>query len=215
MDRDEAKEAAYEWIEKTFIDKIAYNLEEENDDYNLAEEIGFNEYQVDLDTCWVENIELADELNNMLYDDIQISFEKKSRNSGMVSFKLKEFRHEDMELILDLYETILHKHELQKMLMFLRGGTAWVRGLINNGWFIYDKEEREFWFFTPGFNVYDRKIEGEIGSFTIEVSLTGFIYVDDTTVMIQAENKYPDEPEIMKWIKEQIIRGKKPNASAS
>lgn len=215
MDRDEAKEAAYEWIEKTFIDKVAYDIEEDNDEYNLAEEIGFNEYQVDLDTCWAENVELADELNNMLYGDIQISFEKKSRNFGRVSFKMKDFRHEDMELILDLYETILHKHELQKTLMFLRGGTAWVRGLINDGWFIYDKEEREFWFFTPGFNVYDRKIEGEIGSFMLEVSLTGFKYIDDTSVMIQAKNKYSDEPEIMKWIKEQIILGKKPNTNAS
>ena len=215
MDRDEAREVAYDWIEKTFIDKIAYNFEEDNDEYNLAEEIGFNEYQVDLDTCWAENVELADELNNMLYGDIKISFEKKSRNSGRVSFRMKDFRHKDMELILDLYETILHKHELQKMLMFLRGGTAWVRGLINDGWFIYDKEEREFWFFTPGFNVYDRKIEGEIGSFTIEVSLTGFTYRDGIDVIIQAEKKYPDEPEIMKWIKEQVILGKKPNTDAS
>ena len=210
MDRDEARKAAYDWIEKTFIDKIARENEEDNNEYNLANEMGFNKYQVDLDTCWLENVGFADELLNMLYNDIQISFEKKSRNSGRVSFKIKNFRHEDMALILDMYETILHRHYLEKMLMLLRGGTAWVRGLINDGWFIYDKERRDFWFFTPGFNVYDRKIENEIGSFMLEVSLTGFEYIDDTTVLLQAEKKYPNEPEIMKWIKEQIILGKKP-----
>ncbi len=215
MDRDEAKEAAYEWIEKTFIDKIAYDIEEDSDEYNLAEEIGFNEYQVDLDTCWLENVEFADELNNMLYDDVKISFEKKSRNSGRVSFKMKEFRHEDMEIILELYENILQRHYLEKMLMFLRGGTAWVRGLINDGWFIYDREEREFWFFTPGFNVYDRKIENELGSFMIEVSLTGFENIGDVHVIYKVKETYPDEPEILKWIKEQFILGKKPNTSAS
>lgn len=216
MDRDEAREAAYNWIEKTFIDKIAYDIEENNDEYNLAKEIGFNEYQVDLDTCWLENVGFADELNNMLYDDIKISFEKKSRNSGRVSFKLKEFRHEDMEIILELYENILQRHYLEKMLMLLRGGTAWVRGLINDGWFIYDKERRDFCFFTPGFNVYDRKIENEIGSFMIEVSLTGFENIGgDVHVIRKVKEKYPDEPEILKWIIEQIIKGKKPNASAS
>ena len=144
MDRDEAREAAYSWIEKTFIDKIACENEEDKDEYNLADEMGFNKYQVDLDTCWLENVGFADELLNMLYDDIKISFEKKSRNSGRVSFKMKEFHHEDMEIILELYENILQRHYLEKMLMFLRGGTAWVRGLINDGWFVYDKERRDF-----------------------------------------------------------------------
>lgn len=95
MDREEAREIAYAWIEKTFIDNIAYDIEGDNDEYNLAKEIGFNEYQVDLDTCWLENVGFADELLNMLYDDIKISFEKKSGNSGKVSFKIKNFRHED------------------------------------------------------------------------------------------------------------------------
>ena len=97
MDRDEAREVAYDWIEKTFIDKIASENEEDIDEYNLAEEIGFNEYQVDIDSCWPENFELADELN-MLYDDIQISFEKKSRNSGRVFFKVKDFRYKKWSL---------------------------------------------------------------------------------------------------------------------
>ena len=117
------REAAYNWIEKTFIDKLAYENEEDTGDYNLAEEIGFNKYQVDLDTCWPENFEFADKLN-MLYDDIQISFDKKSRNSGSVSFKIKNFRHKDMELILELYESILHRHYLEKELIYLRGGTV-------------------------------------------------------------------------------------------
>lgn len=211
MDREEAREIAYAWIEKTFIDNIAYDIEGDNDEYNLAKEIGFNEYQVDLDTCWLENVGFADELLNMLYDDIKISFEKKSGNSGKVSFKIKNFRHEDMEIILELYENILQRHYLEKMLMLLRGGTAWVRGLINDGWFIYDKERREFWFFTPGFNVYDRKIEGKIGSFMIEVSLTGFENIGDVHVIHKVKEKYPDEPEILKWIIEQIIHGKKPH----
>ena len=95
--------------------------------------------------------------------------------------------------------------------MYLRAGTDWVRGLIKDGWFIYDKEEREFWFFILGFNVYNRKIDNEIGSFMIEVSLTGFYNVDYISVISQTEAKYPNEPEIMKWIKEQVILGKKPN----
>ena len=73
MDRDEAREAAYSWIEKTFIDKIACENEEDKDEYNLADEMGFNKYQVDLDTCWLENVGFADELLNMLYDDIKLA----------------------------------------------------------------------------------------------------------------------------------------------
>ena len=136
-----------------------------------------------------------------MLDDIQISFDKKSRNSGRVSFKIKNFRHKDMELILELYESILHRHYLEKELIYLRGGTVWVRGLINDGWFIYDRERREFCFFTPDLNIYDKKIENEIGSFMLEVSLTGFTYIDDNTVMLQVKSKYPDEPEIIRWIK--------------
>ncbi len=216
MNREEAKEAAYNWIEKTFIDKLVCENEENNDDYNLAYEMGFNKYQVDLDTCCLENIGFTDELLDMLYNDIKISFAKKSRNSGRVSFKIKDFCHEDMEIILELYENILQRHYLEKMLMLLRGGTAWVRGLINDGWFIYDKERRDFWFFTPGFNVYDRKIEEEVGCFMIEVSLTGFENIgSDVHVIHKIKEKYPDEPEILKWIKEQIILGKKPNTRTS
>ena len=206
MDIKEARDTAYNWIEETFIDKLSGN-EENNDEYNLANEMGFNKYQVDIDSCWPENFELADELN-MSCDDIQISFEKKSRNSGKTSFKMKNFHHENMELVLELYENILYRHYLEKNLIFLRGGTAWVRGLVNDGWFIYDKGKKEFWFFSPRFSVCDKKIENDTGSFMLEVSLDCFECIDAVNVISQAKEKYSNEPEVLKWIIEQVILGK-------
>ena len=99
--------------------------------------------------------------------------------------------------------------------MYLRGGTSWGRGLINDGWFIYDRERREFWFFTPDFSIYDKKIENEIGSFVLEVSLTGFENIGDVHVINQVKKKYSNEHEIIKRINDQIILGKKPNTTAS
>jgi len=50
----------------------------------------------------------------------------------------------------------------------------------------------------------------------IEVSLTGFENIGgDVHVIRKVKEKYPDEPEILKWIIEQIILGKKPNIGAS
>ena len=109
-----------------------------------------------------------------------------------------------MELVLELYECILQKHDVKTDMMYIRGG-SWTRSLINDGWFIYDKEDDEFGFFTPGFNVYDRKIEDEVGSFTIEVSLTNFVYMDRISVMIQAEKNYPSESEVLKRLEKEVL----------
>lgn len=43
----------------------------------------------------------------------------------------------------------------------------------------------------------------------LEVSLTGFENISDVHVICKIKGKYPNEPEILKLIIEQIILGKK------
>ena len=203
MDRKEAREVAHNWIERVFIDKLVSACEESDTEYNLATEMGFTRYEVDLDSCDMENFIFADELC-ISYEDISISFEKKSRNSGIVSFKLKNYIKEDMELVLELYENILQRHYLEKDLRYIRGG-AWTRPLVNDGWFIYDSTGERFWFFTPGFNVSDRKIENEVGSFYLDVSLTRFDFIDKYRILAQLEEKYPSELDILKRFREEVL----------
>ena len=77
MTKEEAREAAYNWIEKSFIDNLVSG-NEDNSKYNLVYEMGFMRDSVDLDYYGGDKyFDIAEELN-MSCEDIQISFDKKS-----------------------------------------------------------------------------------------------------------------------------------------
>lgn len=196
MDKKEAREAAYDWIEKTFIDKLASGDVASDKDYNLAFEMGFSEYAIDLDYCALKHCFLAEEID-MSFRDIKISFDKKSRNSGIVYFKMRTFDQEKMELVLEVYENILQLHRLDDTIIYESA-----RATLNGGWFIYDCSDKHFWCFTPGFYVFDRKIESNTGSFRIEVSLTNFESMDKYDAIIHVKNTYT--PEITQRFREEF-----------
>ena len=58
---------------------------------------------------------------------------------------------------------------------------------------MYDKDEKEFWFFNIGFNAWNRRIENEIGKFDIEVSLTNFEWLNRAGALSEARKNYPEE----------------------
>ena len=133
----------------------------------------------------------------MSFRDIKISFDKKSRNSGIVYFNMRTFDKEKMELILEVYENILQLHRLDDHIIYESA-----RATLNGGWFIYDCSDKHFGCFTSGFYVFDRKIEDETGSFRIEVSLTNFESMDKYDAMIHVEKEYT--PEILQRFKDEF-----------
>lgn len=182
MTKEEAKQKAYEWIEKEFMDRLVAGDDAQDDEYDLTSRLGFNPRAVYECHDPLRYLDAVQDLN-LIPGQFRMSFSKKSRNSGTMFFFFEILERPSaskMKIVLEMYEDILHSHRIDEPC-----------NIVNSGWFVTDSATTErpsvFYFFTPGFNVYNRNWSECLGSFDLEVSLTNFIPESVESVMASIE----------------------------
>lgn len=156
MTKEEARKKAYDWFEKDFINAL---VERKFDDDNIATSIGFTPYAVDYDWGNPEYLDIIEELE-MKESDLEIKTDKISSNSCNIIIKINKNDINATKIVADLYEDILHKHNIDS-----------ITNIVCGGWFIFDKFDDSLWIFTPSFNVNNLQIFENYVAFNVDIHI--------------------------------------------